>query len=555
MNLTSDLGVPLNASPKASDTSNQLCTTTLRDGAMIDNRKIRAVNGFAKQSGREYKPFESFDRILASVRVIDKLEAVSGARNLEHATVDGWKCAVPKAKFKAGELVVYIEIDSFIPFGQYLFPAFDNLQPQSEYEGRLGFHVTTRRIGKGGKLLSQGYVFTVEELMPVDGFVAHVRKLLAGEPEAEIRARLREQDLTGFLGIKKFVSPATRLAAPFDPISPERQQSKSDFKLGKFPAFIKHVRIERVQNCPNFFAKTKYIKLRYQETVKLDGATMTCYFIRRDSKLFNALSSLPVDVDADNSQDSDPKKKNKNTMRPIPRSAYDTVDGRFGVCSSNVDLSPSVVSRAISGVDYWAAALQDGLPSKMAKQNANLAIQGELIGWNIRGNHHNYPPGRTQFYMFAVWDINTQQYWHPGKAFHVAKKMGLRHVPVLRPSVGVLEVCPKRKKGNVEFLERADSMEGEGLVYKCIEDGRWFKVVSNRYLLKNGTDEVRRTMKVEGNGAIGAQEENLDMAAGWKALGRTATPNGAAVLRGTALSNGAMESKTSRQTGDSDDGW
>jgi RNA ligase (TIGR02306 family) len=401
------------------------------------------------------------DRALATLRTIKKIDQYHSTRDAEFAHVDGWRCEVPRAKFKAGDLVLYIEIDAFIPSNQPTIPEFDNLEPKVDFQGQRGILVETRCTGKTGKEVSQGLIFAVSDIFQLDLAVSVIRELRKDKYEDEIRMELREWDASKLLGIRKYSIPAPAA-------------NLSDGRLGKLPKFLHKVKVDRVQNCVNFFNKPKYIKMRYQESVKLDGATMTCYFIRKDSKYYRTLPPLPEEDEY----------FARISGGRVARGAYDTPTGRFGVCSSTADLDAQVGH--LAGVDYWGAAAQDGLPAKMVKLNANLAIRGELLSWNVNGNRHNYPAGKMQFHVFGVYDIDLQAYWKPAQTVKFASKHGLRHVPVRRESVSIMEICPKRKKGNVEFLELADKMHGEGLVYKCIEDGRWFKVVSNKYLLKYG---------------------------------------------------------------------
>ena len=54
-------------------------------------------------------------RQLASVQRIAAIEPHGNADSLEIARVLGWECVVKKSEFKAGDLVVYFEVDSLLP--------------------------------------------------------------------------------------------------------------------------------------------------------------------------------------------------------------------------------------------------------------------------------------------------------------------------------------------------------------------------------------------------------------------------------------------------------
>ena len=55
-------------------------------------------------------------RKLASIRKISDIQSIPGADMIELAIVDGWKVVVAKnVEHKVGDMVVYCEIDSFLP--------------------------------------------------------------------------------------------------------------------------------------------------------------------------------------------------------------------------------------------------------------------------------------------------------------------------------------------------------------------------------------------------------------------------------------------------------
>ncbi len=56
-----------------------------------------------------------YKRAMASIRTIDSIDSILDADAIEVATVGGWKVVVKKGEFKAGDLAVYCEIDSWIP--------------------------------------------------------------------------------------------------------------------------------------------------------------------------------------------------------------------------------------------------------------------------------------------------------------------------------------------------------------------------------------------------------------------------------------------------------
>jgi RNA ligase (TIGR02306 family) len=92
-------------------------------------------------------------RKLASIRQINELLPIEGADKIELAIVDSWKVVVAKG-LKAGDKVVYCEIDSFLP----VKPEFEFLR-KSCYkkltDGTEGFRLRTIKLRSQ---ISQGLV-------------------------------------------------------------------------------------------------------------------------------------------------------------------------------------------------------------------------------------------------------------------------------------------------------------------------------------------------------------------------------------------------------------
>lgn len=204
-----------------------------------------------------------------------------------------------------------------------------------------------------------------------------------------------------------------------------------------------------MQDCPNLFTDNKYARYEYQETVKLDGASMSVYYMKSTSNKFHDLNQLPEG------------QLGPNTILP---------NARFGVCSKNQDLHE--LNPCPTG--YWKVALQNGLPTKLARLSRSIVIQGEICGPGINQNREKLE--KAQFFVYSMWDVVSQKYINPHKVEELAHKLGLKHVPVTR------YVKIRAIAGCHEDLRRlADERPGEGLVYKCVSDGRSFKVHSPAY--------------------------------------------------------------------------
>ncbi len=54
-------------------------------------------------------------RKLVTIRKVNEIKEHPNADLLELAVIDGWQCVVKKGEFKAGESIVFFEIDSVLP--------------------------------------------------------------------------------------------------------------------------------------------------------------------------------------------------------------------------------------------------------------------------------------------------------------------------------------------------------------------------------------------------------------------------------------------------------
>ncbi len=198
---------------------------------------------------------------------------------------------------------------------------------------------------------------------------------------------------------------------------------------GNFPGFIRKTDQERIQNIYNKVIQRDDI---YEVTIKLDGSSMTVY----------------------------------------------RKDGRFGVCSRNLDLIETDDNA------FWRVARSLDLENKMIKCGLDdFAIQGELMGPGVQGNREGLP--ELDFFVFDVFDIRTETYWYPASRISLITKMGINHAPIY-------ELSKRMDMSLDRLLEYAEGTSynspiREGLVWKSYTDPEFsWKVISNKYLLKHG---------------------------------------------------------------------
>lgn len=374
-------------------------------------------------------------RKLVTVRKVAAVSPIQGADRIEVISLDGWSCVVKVGEFKVGDLAVYFEIDSFLPANDSRWKFLES--KFITWEGQLGFRVkSTKMRGQ----MSQGLALPISEFPEILAEWVDLEVEL-GKDEAE--KELRQKSFEELLHVQKF-----------------EQVDKGGSRFQQMPFFLIRTDQERCQNLPQIFETWK--DEEFQETTKMDGSSMTAYFVRKDSSLSEQLPAL------DN---------------PRATACGELPGGRFGLCSRNICLFEEAQPNA---THYWRIARKNQLPEKLSKLNRNIAIQGELCGNTIQRNFEGFPNGFHDFFLFSAWDIDEQKAFKPKEAEKLAVELGLKHVPVAGYSrLGDIA------KNMDELLKRAEGKgingkKREGIVLKHIDGEFSFKAISNSYLLKHG---------------------------------------------------------------------
>lgn len=105
------------------------------------------------------------ERKLASIRKISDIQPIDGADMIELAIVDGWKVVVAKnVGHKVGDMVVYCEIDSFLPIkDEFEFLRKSSFKKMGDQEG---FRLKTSKL-RGQ--ISNGLILPLSILENVTG--------------------------------------------------------------------------------------------------------------------------------------------------------------------------------------------------------------------------------------------------------------------------------------------------------------------------------------------------------------------------------------------------
>jgi RNA ligase (TIGR02306 family) len=186
------------------------------------------------------------ERKMATVRRIDEINPIEGADAIEVATVGGWKVVVKKGEFKAGDLAVYCEIDSFIPTTIAPFLTKPDHYPK-QFEGVEGERLRTVRL-RGQ--LSQGLLLPLQTVFELPN---------------NTNVDVVWTDVSEVLGIKKYEAPVPACLA-------------GEVK-GMFPGFIPKTDQERIQNLTAELESWKRSGYTFEVTEKLDGTSMTAFMV------------------------------------------------------------------------------------------------------------------------------------------------------------------------------------------------------------------------------------------------------------------------------------
>ena len=343
-------------------------------------------------------------RKLATIRKIDSIRPIPDADAIECAVVGGWTVVIKKGDFKAGDLAIYCEIDSWI--STELAPFLSKGKEPREYNGVRGERL--RSVKLRGQL-SQGLL--------LDRFVAL-------DKVGEIHEGM---DVSDLLNIVKYEPPVPACLA-----------GKA---RGGFPSFIPRTDQERIQNLTIEHAEWVSpgfpIMPTWEVTEKLDGSSMTVYVNEQDQ----------------------------------------------GVCSRNLNLYDT------EGNTLWQVAHRDQIITAIQDSQRNLAIQGELIGEGIQGNP--YKIKGQSFYVFDIYEIDKGSYMTPTQRRDFCEFHELLHVPVIAFGAHLYDTLGMATIDSLlEFAEGKSELnpqtDREGLVFKCNEQQKSFKTISNKYLLKHG---------------------------------------------------------------------
>lgn len=199
------------------------------------------------------------ERKLATIRKIDSITPIEGADAIEAANIGGWAIVVKKGEFTAGEMVVYLEIDSWVP--HELAPFLSKGKEPRQYMGIKGEKLRTVRL--------RGQVS--------QGLILPLSVMFTGNPNIFRRAAQRALK---FLINLEFVKSEFDGKDVTDKLDINKWEQQLPIHLaglakGNFPTWAPKTDQLRVQNFSKGIAQNQ--GNLFEVSIKLDGSSMTVY--------------------------------------------------------------------------------------------------------------------------------------------------------------------------------------------------------------------------------------------------------------------------------------
>ena len=197
------------------------------------------------------------ERKLATIRQISEVRRIPDADKICAYVVDGWTVVDSIGKYSVNDLVVFCEIDSWMPHHLVPFLTKPGHSPR-EYLGVEGERLRTVKL-KGQ--LSQGLLLPLDhEANNGDTILNMYCDSVDADDDSDYTTPEEGYDLTSLLGIVKWEDT--------------RYMNDSNAK-GSFPSFIPKTDQERVQNILRSIENWK--GMSFEVTVKRDGSSMTAF--------------------------------------------------------------------------------------------------------------------------------------------------------------------------------------------------------------------------------------------------------------------------------------
>jgi len=421
-------------------------------------------------------------RHLARIVRVDNILSIPKADRLEIAVVGGWECVVQKGMYQKGDEALYFEIDAAIALDNPVLATFDkqylNIK-KDEFTGQEWAVIRTIRL-RGA--VSQGLLIS-----PATYAGTKAEGVAVGT------------NVTESLGVLKYVSPeeAKLYATAAGATNDEKTTKKLWWKIrawltrgivsdGLLPFPYGHVKSDedRVQNIAEVYRQMVEVGNTVEVSIKLDGESATFYTDLHTKEIGAAQRNYALRVtDVPYTRMESFRVLLSDWMRFVARRI------RGGECAKP-KWKKGYLAQSVPLVSYFychdiAARLKDFNAHNEFDfaQGKVLSIQGEMIGPNF--NHNAEEVDKTEFFVYRAY-LNGNLVCTPLQTRLIAKELGLRHIPVLEKEY----ILPTDMKDLIKLADGPRHFDPsglrEGIVVKDNVTSKSFKVISNKWLEKNG---------------------------------------------------------------------
>ena len=250
-------------------------------------------------------------RKLATIRRIAEIRPIENANKICHYRVDGWWVVDTVDKFQVGDLVIYLEIDSWVP--TELAPFLSKGKEPREYNGVKGERLKTVKL-RGA--VSQGL------LLPIPTELNDPTQFTEG------------LDVTELLGVQKWEPPI-----------PAQLRGKT---AGIFPSWLRKTDEDRIQNC------FKDVSPRLNESwvieEKVDGSSMTVGYRKCDFILDKDGQPIPEEFVVCSRNLSLKLEDEDNTFVRIAKES--SIQDAMKAYGRNLGISGELIGEGIQGNKY-----------------------------------------------------------------------------------------------------------------------------------------------------------------------------------------------------------
>lgn len=273
--------------------------------------------------------------LIVEVCKINRISPHDNADRLEIATVGGWQCIVLKDRFKKGDKIVYIPIDSMIPF---------------ELSEKLGI---TKYLENPEKDENDNILFSRVRTVKLRGIISQ-GLVIDADPSWELG-----KDVKDILGIKKYIPRFKNHGGP------NLKHKTPKWRLPEYPDFNKYTNIENINHYIDVFEEGEEVVV----LEKIHGTNSRFGKINIDIDFFPFFERLTIRI--------------KKIADKLTFGIYSYDPFRFLVGSHNCNIKKPKREQNYKNIInvYWKIAKKYDLENKLHNDEEMFA---EIYGINIQ---------------------------------------------------------------------------------------------------------------------------------------------------------------------------